>query len=38
VLLLPDYERVGAIQSSRGNPKIRAFELRIDCEEDRTLR
>ena len=39
VLLLPDFERVGAIQSYWGNPATRAFgELLIDAEEDRTLR
>ena len=39
VLTLPDFERVGAIQSYWGNPKTRAFgELLIDCEEDRALR
>ena len=35
VLTLPDFERVGAIQSYWGNPKTRTFgELLIDCEED----
>ena len=39
VLTLPDFERVGAIQSYWGNPDTRTFgELLIDCEEDRTLR
>jgi hypothetical protein len=39
VLLPPDFERVGAIQSYWGNPATRSFgELLIDCEEDRTLR
>jgi hypothetical protein len=39
VLTLPDFERVGAIQTYCGNPESRAFaELLIDCEEDRTLR
>ena len=39
VLLLPDFDRVGAIQSCWANPKTRTFgELLIDCEEDRTLR
>jgi hypothetical protein len=39
VLLLPDFDRVGAIQSYWANPKTRTFgELLIDCEEDRTLR
>jgi hypothetical protein len=39
VLLLPDFERVGAIQSYWSNPPTRTFgELLIDCEEDRTLR
>jgi hypothetical protein len=39
VLLLPDLERVGAIQSHWGNPATRTFgELLIDCEEDRILR
>jgi hypothetical protein len=38
VLLPPDFERVGAIQSYWGNPATRSFgELLIDCEEDRTL-
>ena len=39
VLTLPDFDRVGAIQSYWGNPDTRTFgELLIDCEEDRTLR
>ena len=39
VLMLPDLERVGMIQSYWGNPATRTFaELLIDCEEDRTLR
>jgi hypothetical protein len=39
VLALPDFERVGAIQTYCGYPESRAFaELLIDCEEDRTLR
>lgn len=39
VLMLPDFDRVGAIQSYWGNPATRTFgELLIDCEEDRTLR
>ena len=39
VLTLPEFDRVGAIQSYWGNPKTRPFrELLIDCEEDRTLR
>ena len=39
VLMLPDLERVGMIQSYWGNPESRTFaELLIDCEEDRTLR
>jgi len=39
ILTLPDFDRVGAIQSYWGNPKTRNFaELLIDCEEDRTLR
>jgi hypothetical protein len=39
VLMLPDLERVGAIQSYWGNPATRNFaELLIDCEEDQTLR
>jgi len=39
VLTLPDFDRVGAIQSYWGNPETRTFgELLIDCEEDRTLR
>jgi hypothetical protein len=37
--MLPDLERVGAVQSYWGNPKTRNFgELLIDCDEDRTLR
>jgi hypothetical protein len=33
VLALPDFERVGAIQTYCGYPEIRAFaELLIDCE------
>jgi hypothetical protein len=36
-LTLPDFDRVGAIQSYWGNPDTRTFaELLIDCEEDRT--
>jgi hypothetical protein len=39
VLTLPDFDRVGAIQSYWVNPETRTFgELLIDCEEDRTLR
>jgi hypothetical protein len=39
LLTLPDFDRVGAIQSYWANPETRAFgELLIDCEEDRTLR
>ena len=39
VLMLPDFKRVGMIQSYRGNPESLTFaELLIDCEEDRTLR
>jgi hypothetical protein len=39
VLTLPDFDRVGAIQSYWVNPEARTFgELLIDCEEDRTLR
>jgi hypothetical protein len=39
VLTLPDFDRVGAIQSYWGNPETRNFgELLIDCEEDRALR
>jgi len=39
VLTLPDFDRVGAIQSYWGNPKTRNFgELLINCEEDRALR
>jgi hypothetical protein len=39
VLMLPDLERVGMIQSYWGKPATRIFaELLIDCEEDRTLR
>jgi hypothetical protein len=39
VLTLPNFDRVGAIQSYWGNPETRTFaELLIDCEEDRTLR
>jgi hypothetical protein len=38
-LTLPDFDRVGAIQSHWGNPATRIFgELLIDREEDRTLR
>ena len=38
VLTLPDFDRVGAIQTYWGNPDTRTFgELLIDCEEDRTL-
>jgi hypothetical protein len=37
--MLPDFDRVGAIQSYWGNPATRTFgELLIDCEEDRVLR
>ena len=39
VLTLPDFDRVGAVQSHWGNPATRIFgELLIDREEDRTLR
>jgi hypothetical protein len=39
VLTLPDFDRVGAIQSHWGNPATRMFgELLIGREEDRTLR
>ena len=39
VLTLPDFDRVGAIQSYWANPDTRTFgELLIDCEEDRVLR
>jgi hypothetical protein len=39
VLTLPDFDRVGAIQTYWGNPDTRTFgELLIGCEEDRTLR
>jgi hypothetical protein len=39
VLTLPDFDRVGAIQTYWGNPETRTFgELLINCEEDRTLR
>ena len=39
VLMLPDFERVGMIQSYWGYPATRTFgESPIDCEEDRTLR
>ena len=39
VLMLPDFDRVGAIQTYWGNPDTRTFgELLVDCEEDRTLR
>jgi hypothetical protein len=35
VLLLPHFNRVGAIQSCWANPKTRTFgELLIDCEDD----
>ena len=38
-MTLPDFDRVGAIQSRWGNPATRMFgELLIDREEDRTLR
>ena len=37
--MLPDFERVGMIQSYWGSPATRTFgELLIDCEEDLTLR
>ena len=37
--MLPDFDRVGTIQSYWGNPAARTFgELLIDCEEDRRLR
>ena len=37
--MLPDFDRVGAIQSYWSNPETRNFgELLIDCEEDRALR
>ena len=36
VLMLPDLDRVGAIQPYWGSPATRNFrELLIDCEEDR---
>jgi hypothetical protein len=36
---LPDFDRVGAIQSYWGNPKTRTVgDLLIDCEEDPKLR
>ena len=39
VLMLPDLERVGMIQSYWGNSATRTFaDLLIDREEDRTLR
>ena len=39
VLLLPDFDRVGAIQTYWSDPRTPSFgELLIDCEEDRTLR
>ena len=39
VLTLPDFDRVGAIQSYWGNPNTRAFgELLIDAEEEPALR
>ena len=39
VLTLPDFDRVGAIQSYWSNPRTRTFGgLLIDCEEDRALR
>jgi hypothetical protein len=39
VLMLRDFDRVGAIQTYWSNPATRTFgELLIDCEEDRTLR
>ncbi|HEX5902373.1 MAG TPA: hypothetical protein VF028_04575, partial [Actinomycetota bacterium] len=39
VLTLPDFDRVGAIQTYWGNPATRTFgELLIDCEEDRVVR
>ena len=37
--MLPDFDRVGAIQTYWANPATRTLaELLIDCEEDRTLR
>ena len=34
---LPDFDRVGAIQSYWANPETRTFaELLIDCEEERS--
>jgi hypothetical protein len=37
--MLPDFKRVGMIQSYWGNPESLTFaELLIDCEEDRTIR
>ena len=39
VLTLPNFDRVGAIQTYWSDPRTRGFtELLIDCEEDRTLR
>ena len=38
VLMLPDFERADRIGEFWGYPESRAFELLIDCEEDRTLR
>jgi hypothetical protein len=39
VLTLPDFDRVGAIQTYWASAATRTFgELLIDCEEDRTLR
>ena len=39
VLMLPDFERADRIGEFWGYPESRAFaELRIDCEEDWTLR
>jgi hypothetical protein len=38
-LMLPDFERVGMIQSCRGNPATRTFgELLINLEEDKAAR
>ena len=39
VLTLPDFDRVGMIQTCWGNPETHTFgELLIDCGEYRTLR
>jgi hypothetical protein len=39
ILMLPDFERVGAIQTYWGNPETRKFgELLIDAEVDRPVR